>query len=151
MQEPVTTNEEIVRISTLSIGNRKMTKAVFNQIIQTNPFDGKTNFKADKMIGFVNEKNEWWLLFINRGHLRRYNLDYFKLFAFLSRSTRVQDFRYMVKRIGVNVPDSNEEADDYRSIEESYSVESLEEITALSRQAFDFYKSLEDKQIFIAG
>lgn len=63
-----------VTINQVSIGNKKLTKTIFNQIEVRDCFDENIDFIGDVIIGYIKDKEIRYLLWIIDGKLRKSNL-----------------------------------------------------------------------------
>jgi len=63
-----------ITINQVSIGNKKLTKTIFNQIEVRDCFDENLDFIGDTIIGYVKEKDIRYLLWVIEGKLRKSNL-----------------------------------------------------------------------------
>ncbi len=71
-----------VTINQVSIGNKKLTKTIFNQIEFRDFFDENIDFIGDAIIGYVKDKDNRFLLWVKEGKLRKTNLNKYYLLRY---------------------------------------------------------------------
>lgn len=147
----VNIDEEIIKIKTISIGGRRMTKAVFNQILSHRAFDNEINFKADKVIGFVNDSSEIKLLFIKDSEIRKCSLEFVLRFARLNDQTKFTDLNDMERNLGLKYF-RYEDVEELRAIaKDVIAAERWSYLEILAGKAKSFVDALSGNQIFIAA
>jgi hypothetical protein len=156
MYPQVNIDEEIIKIKTLTVGGRRMTKSVFNQVISLSPFDSELTFTGDKVIGYVYEQQSRWLLFIKDGQLRKYILDNILQLINVGKSTKYKDFQSLADRLRFGHLQTNfDHEDDWNKerkfANESYSEETWGKILNRIDKAKSFIAFLDDRQIFISA
>lgn len=67
-----------VTVNQVSLGNKKLTKSIFNQIEFGDCFTEEMDFSGDEIIGYVKEKDTRYLLWTVNGKLRRRGLSDYK-------------------------------------------------------------------------
>lgn len=156
MYPQVNIDEEIIKVTTLVISGRRMTKIFFNQILIQFPFDGEINFTGDLIIGYVNDANLTWLLFISKKEIRKYSLRNISRFSRFIDSTSYTNFDELRSNIGLHVtpifPQYDDEYGDSYSnqfAKNYYSDEVWSNILGLRDKAKSFLESLDGRQIFI--
>lgn len=150
----VNIDEEIVKIQTLTIGGRRMTKSVFNQIVETNPFDSRLNFSFDRIVGFVNDPKCRWLLLIKNGQIRKYSLSPLGQLSGIYEFSRISDFKNIKRALGLEIYEMEETYErDYGTnyAKDFYSPEDWNRILELVEKSKSFFRSIENHQIFIAS
>ncbi|WP_221389949.1 hypothetical protein [Dyadobacter sp. NIV53] len=100
-------DEEIIKIKTLTIGGRRMTKSVFNQIIRSHPFDREINFVGEKVIGFVNDTDARWLLYIRGDEIRKSSLNDISKLLRVGETTKFEDFEAICRQVPLNYFEPN--------------------------------------------
>lgn len=149
-------DQEIIKINALSIGSRKMTKSVFNQIIEQSPLNQSMSFIGDSIIGFVNDSKGRYLLFTKNGELRKSSLTTIHKIAGVNGRTVIADFRkleyyfrYSVE--GLSQYDIHNDDVGEPNIAAHYSPDILERVLKVASKAGDFLKEAYARQIFIAN
>ena len=69
-----TLNSLNVTINQVSLGDKKLTKSIFNQIEFGDCFNEKMDFDGDVIVGYVKEKDCRYLLWVTNGKLRKMSL-----------------------------------------------------------------------------
>jgi len=156
MYPQVNIDEEIIKIKTLTVGGRRMTKSVYNQIIQFSPFDKELNFNGDNVIGYVYDQQSKWLIYIKDNQLRKYLLDGVVELARVGQSTKFKDFQRLSERLRfgyleTNIDDDSEWEKERRFAQDSYSEETWALISNRITKAKSLITFLNDRQIFIAA
>jgi len=147
----VNIDEEIVKIKTITIGGRRMTKSVFNQILSLGAFDNEINFKGDKIIGFVKDTSEIKLLFIKDGEIRKCSLEYIMKLARLNERTTFTDLNDIERNLGIRYFDY-EDVEELRAIaKEVIPSERWSYLEILVSNAKSILQTLTGNQIFIAA
>lgn len=144
----VNIDEEIIKVSTLTIGGRRMTKAVFTQIIQSLPFDQQLNFVAHKVKGFVNDGKTRWLLYIWKDQIRKYSLTSLIEFSQIYEYTDYVEFNNIANRLRLGI---SEDTSDAVHLKDHFSKDSWQYILKQQETAKVFLNSLDSRQIFIAA
>jgi hypothetical protein len=133
-----------VTIKEVSIGNKKLTKSIFNQIEPESCFDENLDFTGENIIGYVKDKNDRFLLWVKNGKLRRSKLtDYYKLrdsteYVSLDATT------WFLRKTKTKFTES----DDYRD-RLSEGLEDEGRYVEMVKKAQAFLNTLVDKQVFI--
>jgi len=156
MYPQVNIDEEIIKVKTLVISGRRMTKTFFNQILIQSPFNGEMDFNGDLVIGYVNDTNLTWLLFIRNKEIRKYSLKNISRFSRFSDSTSYTNFEELLSNIGLRItPSISTDDDEYgdrhsnQYAKNCYSDEVWTNILGLRDKAKAFLDSLDGRQIFI--
>lgn len=77
-----------VTIREVLIGNKKLTKSIFNQIESRGCFNNAIEFIGDDIIGYVKVLNDRYLLWTKDGKLRKSRLnDYYNLNEDIERAS----------------------------------------------------------------
>ena len=133
-----------VTIHEVLIGNKKLTKSVFNQIELESCFNEEIEFVGDGVIGYIKDKDSRYLLWIKEGKLRKTNLaPYYKLKTnaeWASLDATVWFLRKTKLKFS--------ESDDYRD-RLSEGLEEQDKYLELVNKAHLFLDTIKDKQIFI--
>ncbi|MGF7028263.1 hypothetical protein [Sphingobacterium multivorum] len=135
-----------ITINQMSIGNKKLTKTIFNQIEEENYFTRSLDFKGDAIIGYINDRNNRYLLWSKNGKLRKTNITlYYKLerdpsYAELNR------VEWFLKKVGIKY--SVDQSDRY-DIKIHHVLENTQLYSELVDKADSFLQELTDKQIYL--
>lgn len=73
MEKKLELKTQSIEIKVISVGGKKMTKAVFNQIQEEIPFDKAYNFTGDNCLGYVVIGPNKYILWTIDGELRKTN------------------------------------------------------------------------------
>ena len=71
--------QSTIKINVLTVDGKRLTKSIFDQLETKNPFNAEFTFKAEKIFGYVNIKNESKvgfnkvIIFEDGGKLYKYN------------------------------------------------------------------------------
>lgn len=139
-----TLNPLNVTISQVSIGNKKLTKSIFNQIELGDYFTENMDFAGDAVIGYVKEKDTRYLLWTVNGKLRKRGLtDYKALQVDVERASYDKTVWFLRKtKLKYTV------ADDVRDKLSAW-LEDTEKYVLLVNKVKAFLESLNDKQIYL--
>jgi hypothetical protein len=69
-----TLHPQNVTINQVSIGKKKLTKSIFNQIESQDCFNQSLDFIGNVIIGYVKDKDSRYLVWVFEGKLRKTNL-----------------------------------------------------------------------------
>lgn len=141
-----TLNPLNVTINQVSLGNKKLTKSIFNQIEFRDCMNSEMDFAGDKIIGYVKEKDQRYLLWVVDGKLRKTGL---KKYADLKENI---DWASLEKTewFLIKTKLKHSMSDDYRdSLSEGLEFEERERYVMLIRKVKDFLGSLNDMQIYL--
>lgn len=133
-----------VTIREVAIGNKRLTKTIFNQIEFETCFNEDMDFVGESIIGYVKDNSERFLLWVKEGKLRRSNLTpYYKLpkdatYAFINN---VSWFLRKCKIEFDGIDDNNESV--FNTVTD---FEDYENLVAKNRKFLD---SLVDQQVFL--
>ncbi|GGC44749.1 hypothetical protein GCM10011386_41280 [Parapedobacter defluvii] len=133
-----------VTVREVVVGNKRLTKTMFNQIEHESCFNEKMDFIGDLIIGYTKDKDDRFLLWVNKGKLRKTKLTpYYKL----SRSadyTKLYEVSWFLKKGKIEFEglDKGEQA-----VSETVADPKLYE--ALVDKVRSFLDSLVDQQIFL--
>lgn len=133
-----------IAINQVSIGNKKLTKSIFNQIEGRDCFDEKLDFMGEAIIGYVKDKDNRYLLWVIDGKLRKTNL---KGYYSLSRNpeyTKFHDAEWFLNKVRLEYHFE----DRYRDTL-SQALEQTERYREMVNKAKDFLDTLSDKQIYL--
>ena len=137
-----------VTINQVSLGNKKLTKSIFNQIEFRDCFTGEMDFSGDVIIGYVKEyvkeKDTRYLLWTVNGKLRKRGLaDYKALQIDTERASYDKTLWFLRKtRLKYKVADDNR-------VKLSAWLEDTEKYSMLVNKVKAFLESLNDKQIYL--
>jgi len=133
-----------VTINQVSLGNKKLTKSIFNQIEFGDCFTEEMNFAGDAIIGYVKEKDTRYLLWVVNGKLRKRGLtDYRALQIDTEKVSYDKTLWFLNKaRLKYKVADDNR-------VKLSAWLEDTERYITLVNKVKTFLETLTDKQIYI--
>jgi hypothetical protein len=135
-----------VTIKEVAIGNKKLTKSIFNQIEFGDCMTEEMDFAGDAIIGYVKEKDHRYLLWVINDKLRRTGLTkYAELKKDFERAS-LDKAEWFLRKTKLK----HSMSDDYRDrLSEGLEFEERERYTMLVQKAKDFLTSLNDKQIYL--
>lgn len=158
-----------IKISVLTIDGKRLTKSMFDQLETKNPFNAEFSFKADKVFGYVNVKNESKqglnkvIIFEQSGKLFKYNT--FPLFmisisSLKSRYKNLESYlRYdnlfqgnidgALKSEYTDIYHKNFEEPDFKMLEEVLNDEGKSMVLRAMMNAGAFMTELDKHQILI--
>ncbi len=64
-----------VTVREVVVGNKRLTKTMFNQIEHKSCFNEKMDFIGDLIVGYTKDKDDRFLLWVNKGKLRKTKTD----------------------------------------------------------------------------
>ncbi len=131
-------------IKEVSIGSKKLTKSIFNQIEPESCFDENIDFVGENIIGYIKDKNDRFLLWVKDGKLRKSRLtNYYKLKTDVERASLDATSWFLRK--------TKLEFDEYDDLRDSLSL-GLANYSAyieLVKKAHAFLDTLVDKQVYL--
>jgi hypothetical protein len=133
-----------VTIKEVSLGNKKLTKSIFNQIEPESCFDENIDFIGENIIGYVKDKNDRFLLWIKSGKLRKSKLtDYYKL-RISTEYVSLDETTWFLRKTKTKFTES----DDFRD-KLSEGLDDESRYIDMVKKAQDFLNTLVDKQVYI--
>lgn len=134
-----------VSINQVSIGNKKLTKSIFNQIEFADCFNKEMDFVGDAILGYVKEKDSRFLLWVINGKLRRTSL-----------TNKYRDLQENVEWASLEKTEwflrktklKHSMSDGYRD-QLSEGLEEHEKYINLVKKTNEFLNILTDKQIYL--
>ncbi|MGE8425616.1 MAG: hypothetical protein ACN6PI_22465 [Sphingobacterium siyangense] len=133
-----------VTINQVSIGNKKLTKTIFNQIEFRDFFDENIDFIGDSIIGYVKDKDNRFLLWVKEGKLRKTNLNKYYLLRYDPGISKIQETEWFLNKVRLKF-----------DLEENYHnkllecLEHPERYKELIDKVKKFLEGLVDRQIYL--
>ncbi|HAE66501.1 hypothetical protein [Sphingobacterium multivorum] len=133
-----------ITINQVSIGNKKLTKTIFNQIEFRDPFDENIDFIGDSIIGYVKDKDSRFLLWVKEGKLRKTNLNKYYLLRYDPGISKIGETEWFLNKVSIKF-----------DLEENYHnkflecLEQPERYKELIDKVKKFLEGLVDRQIFL--
>lgn len=161
--------QSTIKISVMTIDGKRLTKSIFDQLENRNPFDSDFSFKAEKVFGYVNVKNESKLgfnkviIFEHRGKLYKYNTLPIYILSISSLESRYKNLepylRYdklfqdnideALKPQYTDIHNRNYTEPDHKKLEDVFNDEGKAMILRALMNAGDFMMELDRHQILI--
>lgn len=133
-----------VTINQVSIGNKKLTKTIFNQIEFRDLFDENIDFIGDSIIGYVKDKDNRFLLWVTEGKLRKTNLNKYYLLRYDPGISKIRETEWFLNKVRLKF-----------DLEENYHnkfmecLEKPERYQELIDKVKKFLEGLVDRQIYL--
>ncbi|MGJ1366774.1 hypothetical protein [Sphingobacterium spiritivorum] len=135
-----------ITINQVSIGNKKLTKTIFNQIEEKGCFTRDLDFVGDTIIGYINDRNNRYLLWSKNGKLRRTNISlYYKLERDPS-CAELHHVEWFLKKVGIKYYVDQSERYDIRI---NHVLEDTKLYSDMVDKANSFLRELTDRQIYL--
>jgi hypothetical protein len=135
-----------IEIKTITMGERKLTKSIFNQLEHKDCFNGTMDFIGEKLYGYVKIQNERFILWNERGKLKKTSITkYFNLIK-VNFDQRNQDVAsWFLNKCNIEPAES----EDYRDTELRLDYNGALEYNSLIAKVKAFTSIVLDSQIFI--
>jgi len=133
-----------IAINQVSIGNKKLTKSIFNQIEGLDCFDENLDFRGDTIIGYVKDKDNRYLLWLVDGKLKKTNLKGYYLLGRNPEYSKFHEVEWFLNKVHLGYCFENRYSDRL-----SEALEQPERYKEIVDKAKDFLDTLVDKQIYL--
>ncbi len=133
-----------VTIREVVIGNKRLTKSVFNQIEHESCFNEYMDFMGNLIIGYTKDKDDRFLLWANKGKLRKTKLSPYYRLAKSAVYAKLYEVSWFLKKGKIEFEGLDE---DRKTVSET--VVDPKRYEALVDKVRSFLDSLVDQQIFL--
>lgn len=133
-----------VTIREVRLGNKRLTKTVFNQVESESCFNKDMDFVGDTIIGYIRDKDDKVLLWVNDGKLRKSRLTPYYLLPKEANYAALSKVDWFLRKCKINF----DETDDNKATV-SLTTTDPKLYEALVKKVRNFLNALVDKQIFL--
>lgn len=133
-----------VTVREVVVGNKRLTKTMFNQIEHESCFNEYMDFIGDLIIGYTKDKDDRFLLWVNKGKLRKTKLTPYHKLRKSADYAKLREVSWFLQKGKIEFEglDKNEET-------VSETVADPKRYEALVDKVRSFLDSLVDQQIFL--
>jgi hypothetical protein len=133
-----------VTINQVSLGKKKLTKSIFNQVEFADCFGKDINFRGQSIIGDVKDKGSRYLLWVTEGKIRKTGLTKYQDLRSAIEFSSLKNTEWFLIKTHLKYSASDEYGDKL-----SEGLEEPERYIQLVSKVKVFFDTLIDKQIFI--
>lgn len=139
-----TLHPQNVTINQVSIGKKKLTKSIFNQIESQDCFNQSLDFIGNVIIGYVKDKDSRYLVWVFEGKLRKTNLKEYYLLSRNPEYIKHHEAEWFLNKLRLEY-----NFEDHYPDTLSQGLEEPERYKEMVNKVKDFLHTLADKQIYL--